>query len=197
MIESINFLKKIIERSVPLRYFALFYLITFFTQILLIRETGRVPSKESYDFLLFLNYTREIVIFIIIMLTIFIIEYCGGILSGILIEIFKYYTLTLIMRKIIVIVILYVSLCKFFPVNFDIHFFEQNFDIFFSIFFLIGFLEMLVYIQDERELYKKARDKKCDISLEKKEISVEFWSRIFIYGIIITKGVFLFYESLK
>lgn len=162
--------------------------MTLFVQILIARERGYLPSKYQYDFLLILNYTKEISRFIILMALLVTIEHGNAILP-VICTMFNSNLLNITLRKIFIFIAFIILGKKFFSDQIDIEFWIKNYDAFFIIFFIIFFVEILAYSDVQKNKYTKENFYEESIG--------NFYFRLLIYAITILYGLNILYRSLK
>lgn len=210
MFESLNFLKKIFLKSCVFRYFFLFYIMTFFIQILIAKESGSIPSQYIYDFFLFLNYTKEISNFILIMIILFLVEFTGKILYSLcefFLEVFlksPSKELIIIFKKTIVFSIFIKLIAKFFNIDLNtmidnIHFTISKYEVSFLILFIIFIVEILAHSEENKEIYNSYIRENIDKAIKflLKETEINLWFRIINYIMIIGIGIPILYKSLQ
>lgn len=191
MWEIIKSCEKYFFKSAFFRYIFLFYIMTLFVQILIARERGYLPSKYQYDFLLILNYTKEISRFIILMALLVTIEYGNAILP-VICTMFNSNLLNITLRKIVIFIAFIILGKKIFSDQIDIEFWIKNYDAFFIIFFIIFFVEILAYSDVQKNKYTKEYYKNFY-----EESIGNFYFRLLIYAITILYGLNILYRSLK
>ena len=184
-------LPKINFKNAAYRYWLMMFLITIIPQVRIAEIKNILPSENKYNFWLILNYTKEIIIFSIIMVIFFIID-C-------LIEYYFFnsnrekncYIGYKICYKFLVIIGL-VVLISYCTEWLTWNFFKDYYASIFIIFIIMIFLEMDVYL---KILSNFPSNPVLGDELERIKLDIDLCSRLIIYFFIICQGVYIFQNT--
>ena len=169
----INEIEKYVNKYTFLRYTLLIYLISLAGQLILLREKGLLfDNYKSYNLLYILNFTKEISIFLLVIVVFIFIDIL--LKFKILVDI-EYNQIIAKLGALIIISLLLLKL-ELFRVFFvlNIKYCIQNFDIIILLFITIFTLESLSYVSTKN--YEE----------------FDFLCRMIVYSFVILKGISLF-----
>ena len=169
----INEIEKYINKYTFLRYALLFYLISLAGQLILLREEGiSIDNFKYYNLLDILNFTKEISIFLLVIVVFIFIDIL--LKFKILVDI-EYNQIIAKLGALVTISLLLLKL-ELFRVFFvlNIKYCIQNFDIIILLFITIFTLESLSYVSTKN--YEE----------------FDFLCRMIVYSFVILKGISLF-----